>query len=68
MNEDIRYTVTSTIKAGDNDPVDVRWGTNVNAATAMSCVAQIIAQGHDEDTTVPESVRPKLLAITVFVE
>lgn len=60
-----RYTVTNRIQSRGNPPVEMNWLRNGSPAEAISAVASIIAQGDDKDSSVPASIRPKLLGITV---
>lgn len=58
----MKYTVTATLQAPDNDPVDVPWCTKRSAVEAMVSVGQLL---DEEAHQPPDGYSTTLLAITV---
>ena len=61
----MKLNVTQTVQAPGNDPVTISWGRGITEIQAAAAVAQILAQGDDDDSTVPASVRPHLVNINI---
>jgi hypothetical protein len=63
-----RFSVFETIQAPDNDPVEIKWGSDLTPLQVAASVAAILAQSTGDQSALPPSVRVTLISVCVVAQ